>query len=51
VTVRIEPEPTQVASTPAEFERGLAELREIQRSGAIRLGGWHPTREELHERH
>lgn len=37
--------------TTLEGEEAAKRLfAEIRRSGKVRLGGWHPTRDELHER-
>ena len=36
--------------TPQQEERGRAVMDDLRHRGVIRLGGWRPTREELHER-
>lgn len=36
--------------TPESEQRGRERLRAIRESGAIKLNGWRPTRDELHER-
>lgn len=44
--VRVE----RVETTPEAAQAAQKLFEEIQASGAVRLGGWHPTREEMHER-
>jgi len=39
-----------VSVTPESAAAGLETLRRIQREGLICLNGWHPTRDEMHER-
>lgn len=41
--LRVETSPEAEAAAKKLFE-------EIRRSGKVRLGGWHPTRDEMHER-
>ena len=40
----------RVNTTPQAEERGRQRLREIREKYPVRLSGWHPTRDELHER-
>ena len=40
----------RVLRTPEEVAVAKRRIRDLQRSGAIKLRGWHPTRDELHER-
>lgn len=40
----------RVETTPEGEAAGRAALHEIRQRGSILLGGWRPTREELHER-
>jgi predicted DNA-binding antitoxin AbrB/MazE fold protein len=47
LVIRIQRVETTAEGT-AEAKRLFAEIRA---SGRVRLGGWHPTRDEMHERH
>ncbi len=40
----------RVETSPEAEQEGRQLLTEIRRKGGIRLGSWHPTRDELHER-
>lgn len=40
----------RIDTTPQAEADGREALRRIRERGEIRLGGWHPRREELHER-
>lgn len=40
----------RVEVTPESSARAKEVFRRIRRSGRIRLDGWHPTRDEIHER-
>jgi predicted DNA-binding antitoxin AbrB/MazE fold protein len=39
-----------VETTPEAAAAAREKLHELRRRGTVRLGGWHPTREEMHER-
>ncbi len=39
----------RIEPTPEAEARARRKLNEIRDSGAIRLGGWRPRRDELHE--
>jgi predicted DNA-binding antitoxin AbrB/MazE fold protein len=39
-----------VETTPEADAVAREKLHELRRRGTVRLGGWHPTREEMHER-
>lgn len=41
----------RVEATPEQEAKARERLSEILRKGAVRLGGWRPTRDEMHERH
>jgi hypothetical protein len=46
----IQRSPRRMETTP-EAEAAAQEMfEEIRRSGKVRLGGWRPTRDEMHER-
>ncbi len=36
--------------TPERAAEGRRQMHEIRRSASVRLGGWRPSRDELHER-
>lgn len=40
----------RVEVTPDQEQRGRLLMQQLRQRGAIRLGGWRPTRTELHER-
>jgi predicted DNA-binding antitoxin AbrB/MazE fold protein len=40
----------RIDTTPQAEAQGRELLHEIRRRGVIRLGGWRPTRDEIHER-
>ncbi|MCH7720122.1 MAG: antitoxin family protein [Planctomycetes bacterium] len=40
----------RVKVSPASEEEGRRLLHDIRDRGLVRLGGWHPTRDEMHER-
>lgn len=40
----------RVGTTAEAEERGRSRLRHILEKCPVRLGGWHPTRDEMHER-
>jgi hypothetical protein len=41
----------RVETTPEAEAEARRALHEIRERGELRLGGWHPTRDEMHERH
>ena len=40
----------RVETTPEAEAASKKLFEEIRKSGKVRLGGWHPTRDEMHER-